>query len=140
MPRPATLLLLALAPFTLAAGNSKVQVAVEWSYVDASRQETDEGLNLCMSLVSMASIRAMPQAGRFNDRFCLSNPQDAARLLGLAGTPQPGCRATAKGTAYMWLDSIEVLPEDEMYEERLVARLVSIEEHTITGPLASACD
>jgi hypothetical protein len=131
-------LMLLLMPLSLNAQGRKVEVSVDWSYVNASAQETDEGINVCVSLASMASIRKMPEAGKY-DEFCLSNPEDAGIMLGVSVSPKSQCRYTAKGTAYVWLDNIDVLPEDEMYDERLQARLVSVEESSITEPVSMSC-
>ena len=116
--RNALLTTLTLLAFAHSAQSAPLTVTAQWEYTDASRMETDEGTNLCLQL-ERASITRIPQSQRFHGRFCVSNSSEAARLLGIGSTRKEGCRYSAKGQATITLSNIQLLPEDEMYEERL---------------------
>lgn len=131
--RNALLATLTLLAFAHSAQSAPLTVTAQWEYTDASRMETDEGTNLCLQL-ERASITRIPQSQRFHGRFCVSNPSDAARLLGIGSTRKEGCRYSAKGQATITLSNIQLLPEDKMYEERLEADLVAVRQNTLTPP------
>lgn len=136
--RNALLATLGLLAFAHPAQSAPQTVGAQWEYTDASRMETDEGTSLCLQL-ERASIARIPQSQRFNGTFCVSNPSDAARLLGIGGTRKDGCRYSAKGQATITLSNIQLLPEDEMYEERLEADLVAVRQNAVTHPLSDSC-
>lgn len=136
--RNALLATLVLLAFAHPAQSSPQTVGAQWEYTDASGIETDEGTSLCLQL-ERASIARVPQSQRFNGTFCVSNPSDAALLLGIGGTRKDGCRYSAKGQATITLSNIQLLPEDEMYDERLEADLVAVRQNTVTLPLTDSC-
>lgn len=137
--RNALLATLSLLAFAHPAQSAPQTVATQWEYTDASRMETDEGTSLCLQL-EKASIARIPQSQRFNGTFCVSNPSDAARLLGIGNIRKEGCKYFAKGQADVTLSNIQLLPEDEMYDERLEADLVAVRQNTITSPLTNSCE
>ncbi len=137
--RNALLTTLTLLAFAHSAQSAPQTVTAQWEYTDASRVETDEGTSLCLQL-ERASITRVPQSQRFNGRLCVSNPSDAARLLGIRSTRKEGCRYSAKGQANVSLSNIQLLPEDEMYDERLEANLVAVSQNTFTHALTNSCD
>lgn len=136
--RIALLATLGLLVFAHPAQSAPQTIGAQWEYTDASRMETDEGTSLCLQL-ERASIARIPQSQRFNGMFCVSNPSDAALLLGIGGTRKDGCRYSAKGQATITLSNIQLLPEDEMYDERLEADLVAVRQNTVTLPLTDSC-
>lgn len=137
--RSALLATLTLLAFAHPAQSTPQTVTAQWEYIDASRMETDEGTNLCLQLDRTSTAR-LPQSQRFGGKFCVSNPSDAARLLGIGSTRKEGCRYSAKGQATITLSNIQLLPEDEIYEERLEADLVAIRQNTVTDPLSDSCN
>lgn len=129
---------LALVPFASQA-QALLNVSGQWEYRDASKMETDEGLNLCFQLDS-ASIARSPQLRQHGGALCASNASAGAKLLGLPqSVAKAGCRYDAKGVAAVGLTGLTLLPEDEMYDERLQARLVSVKDNRIVSPLAMDC-
>jgi len=130
---------LALSPLASQAQVTPLVVSGQWEYRDASQKETDEGVSLCFHLDAASTARS-PQLRQFGGALCVSNPAEGARLLGIAQTPRrTGCGYTAKGDAAMVLSGLRVLPEDEMYDERLEARLADVKAKRTTSPLASDC-
>lgn len=129
---------LALVPFASQA-QALLNVSGQWEYRDASKMETDEGLNLCFQLDS-ASIARSPQLRQHGGALCVSNVAAGARLLGLPqSVAKVGCRYDAKGVASVGLTGLKLLPEDEMYDERLEARLVSVKDNRMVSPLSTNC-
>ncbi len=130
---------LAIVPLPSVA-QGLLTVTGQWEYRDASRMETDEGLNVCFQL-DAASVARNPQLQQLGGVLCLSNPSDAAKLLGVVPSGQkPGCKYVAKGTASVVLANVKLLPEDEMYDERIEARLMQVRVNRVTSPLGSDCD
>ena len=136
--RNALLATLTLLAFAHSAQSAPQTVTAQWEYTDASRMETDEGTNLCLQLDRISTAR-IPQSQRSSGQLCVSNPSDAARLLNIASARKDGCRYTAKGQAIIVLSNIQLLPEDEMYDERLEADLVAVRQNTVTLPLTDSC-
>jgi len=129
---------LALVPFASQA-QTLLNVSGQWEYRDASKMETDEGLNLCFQMDS-SSIARSPQLRQHGGALCVSNPSAGAKLLGLPqGVAKSGCRYDAKGVASVGLTALTLLPEDEMYDARLQARLVSVKDNRIVSPLTPNC-
>ncbi|WP_333580436.1 hypothetical protein [Stenotrophomonas geniculata] len=119
---------------------SYLTVTGQWEYHDASRIETDEGLNVCFQL-DAASLARNPQLQKLGGALCLSNPSEGAKLLGVVPNAQrPGCKDVAKGTATVVLANVRLLPEDEMYDERIEARLMQVRVNRVTSPLGTDCD
>lgn len=119
---------------------SHLTVTGQWEYHDASRMETDEGLNVCFQL-DATSVARNPQLQQWGGALCLSNPSEGARLLGVVQAAQrPGCKYVAKGTATVVLANVRLLPEDEMYDERIEARLMQVRVNRVTSALGSDCD
>lgn len=130
---------LAIVPISSPA-QGLLTVTGQWEYHDASRMETDEGLNICFQL-DAASVARNPQLQQLGGALCLSNPSEAAKLLGVVPTAQKsGCKYIAKGTASVVLANVKLLPEDEMYDERIEARLMQVRVNRVTFPLGSDCD
>ncbi|MCU1055340.1 hypothetical protein JAK47_12450 [Stenotrophomonas maltophilia] len=119
---------------------SYLTVTGQWEYHDASRMETDEGLNVCFQL-DATSVARNPQLQQLGGALCLSNPSEGAKLLGVVQAAQgPGCKYVAKGTATVVLANVRLLPEDDMYDERIEARLLRVRVNRVTSPLGSDCD
>lgn len=130
---------LAIVPVSSQA-QGPVTITGQWEYHDASHMETDEGLSLCFQL-DAASVARNPQLQRLDGAFCLSNPSEGAKLLGVVQNSQmPGCKYIAKGTATVALTNVTLLPEDEMYDERVEARLIQVSLNSLTSSLRSDCD
>lgn len=130
---------LALFPLALQAQVSPLLVSGQWEFRDASQKETDEGVNLCFQLDAASTSRS-PQLRQFGGALCVSNPAEGAKLLGIGQAPQrAGCGQSAKGEAAVALSGLRVLPEDEMYDERLEARLTDVKAKRTTSPLTSDC-
>lgn len=130
---------LALCPLMSQAQVTAVVVSGQWEYRDASQMETDEGLNLCFQLDAASTARS-PQLKQFGGALCVSNPVEGAKLLGIAQGPRrAGCGYSAKGDATVALSGVQVLPEDEMFAERVEAHLVSVKAKRTTSPLTSDC-
>lgn len=130
---------LALCPLASQAELTPLVVSGQWEYRDTSQKETDEGVSLCFRL-DVASTARNPQLRQFGGALCVSNPAEGAKLLGIAQGPQrAGCSYNAEGEAAVVLSGLRVLPEDEMYDERLEARLVDVKAKRTTSPLASDC-
>lgn len=130
---------LALCPLASQAQVTPLVVSGQWEYRDASQKETDEGVSLCFRLDTASTARS-PQLRQFGGALCVSNPAEGAKLVGIAQGPQrAGCGYSAKGEADVVLSGMRVLPEDEMYDERLEARLVDVKAKRATSPLTSDC-
>ncbi|WP_313644212.1 hypothetical protein [Stenotrophomonas sp.] len=130
---------LALCPLASQAQVTPLVVSGQWEYRDASQKETDEGVSLCFRLDTASTARS-PQLRRFGGALCVSNPAEGAKLVGITQGPQrAGCGYSAKGEAAVVLSGMRVLPEDEMYDERLEARLVDVKAKRATSPLTSDC-
>ena len=130
---------LALCPLISQAQVGPLVVNGQWEYSDASQKETDEGVSLCLRL-DAASMAQSPQLRQFGGALCVSNPTEGAKLLGIAQGPRrAGCGYSAKGEATVALSGVRVLPEDEMFDERLEARLAGVKAKRITVPLTSDC-
>lgn len=130
----------ALCPLATQAQGVPLIVSGQWTYSDASQRETDEGVNLCFQMDAASTARS-PQLRQFDGALCLSDPAEGARLLGIAQGPRrAGCGYSAKGEATVALSGVRVLPEDEMFEERLEAHLVGVKAKRTTSPLTSDCD
>lgn len=130
---------LALYPLASQAQVTLLVVSGQWEYRDASQKETDEGVSLCFRL-DAASAARNPQLRQFGGTLCVSNPTEGAELLGIAQGPhRAGCGYSAKGEATVALSGVRVLPEDEMFDERLEARLAGVKAKRITLPLTSDC-
>lgn len=130
---------LVLLPLAVQA-QASLLVAGQWEYRDASQMETDEGVSLCLRLDS-ASTANSTKLRRFDGLLCLRNAVDAARLLGVSqGIAKGGCRYSANGVASVVLVDMKVLPEDEMFDERVEARLAAVEKNQIVSPLTTDCD
>lgn len=130
---------LALYPLASQAQVTPLVVSGQWEYQDASQKETDEGVSLCFRL-NPVSIAQSPQLRHFGGVLCVSNPAEGLRLLGIAQGPQrAGCGYGAKGDATVVLSGLRALPEDEMYDERLEARLADVKARRIASPLTSDC-
>lgn len=139
MNRIALITALALCPMVSQAQVAPLTVSGQWEYRDASQKETDEGISLCFQLDAASTARS-PQLRQFGGALCVSNPAEGARLLGIAQGPQRvGCGYSANGEAAVVLSGLRVLPEDEMYDERLEARLADVKAKRTTSPLASDC-
>lgn len=130
---------LALCPLASQAQVTPLVVSGQWEYRDASQKETDEGVSLCFRL-DAASTTRNPQLRQFGGALCVSNPAEGAKLLGIAqASHRAGCGYSAKGEAAVVLSGLRVLPEDEMYDERLEARLADVKAKRTTSPLTSDC-
>ncbi len=130
---------LALSPLASQAQVTPLVVSGQWEYRDASQKETDEGVSLCFRLDTASTARS-PQLRRFGGALCVSNPAEGAKLVGITQGPQrAGCGYSAKGEAAVVLSGMRVLPEDEMYDERLEARVVDVKAKRATSPLTSDC-
>ncbi|MCI2260909.1 hypothetical protein [Xanthomonas indica] len=130
---------LALFPLASQAQVSPLVVSGQWEYRDASQKETDEGVNLCFQLDAASTSRS-PQLRQFGGALCVSNSAEGSKLLGIAQAPQrTGCGYSAKGEATVVLSGLRVLPEDEMYDERLEARLADVKAKRTMLPLTSDC-
>lgn len=130
---------LALCPLISQAQVGPLVVNGQWEYSDASQKETDEVVSLCLRL-DAASMAQSPQLRQFGGALCVSNPAEGAKLLGIAqGSHRAGCGYSAKGEATVALSGVRVLPEDEMFDERLEARLAGVKAKRITLPLTSDC-
>ncbi|WP_329772336.1 hypothetical protein [Stenotrophomonas maltophilia] len=130
---------LAMSPLASQAHVAPLVVSGQWEYRDASQKETDEGVSLCFRL-DAASTARNPQLRQFSGALCVSNPAEGAKLLGIAqGTRRAGCGYSAKGEAAVVLSGLRVLPEDEMYDERLEARLADVKAKRTTSALTSDC-
>lgn len=130
---------LALCPLASQAQVTPLVVSGQWEYHDASQKETDEGVSLCFRL-DAASTARNPQLRQFGGALCVSNPAEGAKLLGIAQGPhRAGCGYNVKGEAAVVLSGLRVLPEDEMYDERLEARLADVKAKRTTSPLTSDC-
>ncbi|TDB29436.1 hypothetical protein ATCM_18315 [Stenotrophomonas sp. ATCM1_4] len=130
---------LALCPLASQAQVAPLVVSGQWEYRDASQKETDEGVNLCFRLDTASTARS-PQLRQFGGALCVSNPAEGAKLLGIVQGPhRVGCGYSAKGEAAVVLSGLRVLPEDEMYDERLEARLADVKAKRTTSPLVSDC-
>lgn len=130
---------LALCPLASQAQVTPLVVSGQWEYLDASQKETDEGVSLCFRLDTASTARS-PQLRQFGGALCVSNPAEGAKLVGITQGPQrAGCGYSAKGEAAVVLSGMRVLPEDEMYDERLEARLVDVKAKRVTSPLTSDC-
>jgi hypothetical protein len=130
---------LALCPLISQAQVGPLVVNGQWEYRDASQKETDEGVSLCLRL-DAASMARSPQIRQFGGALCVSNPAEGAKVLGISQGPRrAGCGYSAKGDATVTLSGVRVLPEDEMFDERLEARLAGVKAKRITLPLTSDC-
>lgn len=130
---------LVLCPPASQAQATPLVVSGQWEYRDASQRETDEGVSLCFRL-DAASTARNPQLRQFGGALCVSNPAEGAKLLGIAqASHQAGCGYSTKGEAAVVLSGLRVLPEDEMYDERLEARLAEVKAKRTTSPLNSDC-
>jgi hypothetical protein len=130
---------LALYPLASQAQVTPLVVSGQWEYQDASQKETDEGMSLCFRLRAV-SIAQSPELRHFGGALCVSNPAEGSKLLGIAQWPRrAGCGYGADGDATVVLSGLRVLPEDEMYDERLEARLVDVKARRIASPLTSDC-
>lgn len=126
-------------PCALQAQGSALTVPGQWEYADATQQATGEGLRLCIRADEQAAKQSS-LLGRVEGRLCVSNPEDAPELLGFpVPDKKPDCAHRAKGNASFVLSELAILPEDEMYPERLEARLISVGENRITQPLETSC-
>lgn len=129
----------ALSPLATQAQGIPLAASGQWEYSDASQKETDEGVTLCFRL-DAESIARSPQLKQFGGALCVSNPAEGAKLLGIVQGPRrAGCGYSAKGDATVALSGVRVLPEDEMFDERLEARLAGVKAERITLPLTSDC-
>jgi hypothetical protein len=139
LSRITLVVVLVLYPLALRAQVASLVVSGQWEYRDASQKETDEGVNLCFQLDAASTARSS-QLRQFGGALCVSNPAEGAKLLGIAQGPQrAGCGYSARGEAAVVLSGLRVLPEDEMYNERLEARLTDMKAKRTTSPLASDC-
>lgn len=130
---------LVVCPLASQAQVTPLVVSGQWEYRDASQKETDEGVSLCFRL-DAASTAQNPQLRQFGGALCVSNPAEGAKLLGIAqASHRAGCGYSAKGEAAVVLSGLRVLPEDEMYDERLEARLADVKAKRTTSPLTSDC-
>ncbi len=130
---------LALCPLASQAQVTPLVASGQWEYRDASQKETDEGVSLCFRLDPASTARS-PQLRKFGGTLCVSNPVEGAKLLGIAQVPQrAGCGYGAKGEAAIVLSGLRVLPEDEMYDERVEARLAEVKAKRTASPLTSDC-
>lgn len=130
---------LALYPVASQAQVNPLVASGQWEYRDASQKETDEGVSLCFRL-DAASTARNPQLRQFGGALCVSNPAEGAKLLGIGQAPHRArCGYSAKGEAAMVLSGLRVLPENEMYDERLEARLADVKAKRTTSPLTSDC-
>jgi len=130
---------LVVCPLASQAQVTPLVVSGQWEYRDASQKETDEGVSLCFRL-DAASTARNPQLRQFGGALCVSNPAEGAKLLGIAqASHRAGCGYSAKGEAAVVLSGLRVLPEDEMYDERLEARLADVKAKRTTSPLTSDC-
>lgn len=128
-----------LCPLASQAQVTPFVVSGQWEYRDASQKETDEGVSLCFRLDTASTARSI-QLRQFGGSLCVSNPAEGAKLLGIAQvTYRAGCGYGAKGEAAVVLSGLRVLPEDEMYDERLEARLADVKAKRTTSPLTSDC-
>lgn len=110
-----------------------------WEYVDASRMQTDEGVSVCL-VVDKVVASSHQLLRRFDGHLCLSNDQDALRMLGVrAPRLEDDCRYTASGRIKAVLTNIAVLPVNEMEPERLEGRLARVITSTTTSALKSEC-
>lgn len=137
--RIALVVALVLFPLASQAQVAPLAVSGQWEYRDASQKETDEGINLCFRLDAASTARS-PQLRQFDGALCVSNPAEGAKLLGITqGSQRAGCGYSAKGEAAVVLSGLRVLPEDEMYDERLEAHLADVKSKRTTVPLTSDC-
>jgi len=137
--RIALVVAMVLFPLASQAQVAPLAVSGQWEYRDASQEETDEGISLCFQLDAASTARS-PQLRHFGGTLCVSNPAEGAKLLRLAQVARrAGCTYSAGGMASIFLSGLRTLPEDEMYEERLEARLMLVTANRTTSPLASDC-
>ena len=116
-----------------------VQIRARWDYVDASRQESDEGEHLCFSSLDIQSSGSDPRLQRYGG-LCVSNVGEAAGILGVGGRERrQGCRYSARGSAIVTVDDLRELPADEMFDERLEAALVAVHSTRLIEPLSEQC-
>lgn len=117
----------------------RLQLVGTWVFADARQQETDEGLRFCFQANSLTRLQH-PQLRRLEGNLCVTNPLKALGDMKVT-LPQlaPTCAFRGEGSGWLTVQGLRVLPEDEMYEERIEATLVELSFPKIIQSFRTVC-